>query len=203
MFFEELNQVRYLFTNNSVLHAELICSINMEYAFFSFQENLNSNIFLKPLRLTNPNWLTSAISQIQDVHFKKTIFLKKCFLVQKSLNSIGENNSKKEKTTPNFSSFLNLKSSEKWMLFLAHQKVKNPLFIVGFRLFLYHIIVHCQYIIFRLISYKLIAVHILVHTHHIDYAKMAFIYHLVVSLDIGSSTRADNMFRIVCVLVTL
>ena len=46
MFFEELHQVRYLFTNNSVLHAELICSINMEYAFFSFQENLNSNIFL-------------------------------------------------------------------------------------------------------------------------------------------------------------
>jgi hypothetical protein len=39
--------------------------------------------------------------------------LKKCFLAQKSLNSIGENSSKKEKTTPNFSSFLNLKSSEK------------------------------------------------------------------------------------------
>lgn len=55
------------------------------------------------------------------------------------------------------------------MLFLAHQKVKNPLFIVGFGLFLYHIIVHCQYIIFWLISYKPITVHILAHTYHIDY----------------------------------
>ena len=35
----------------------------------------------------------------------------------------------------------------------------------------------------------------------IDYAKFAFIYHLIVTLDIGSSTRADDMFRIVCVLV--
>lgn len=57
------------------------------------------------------------------------------------------------------------------MLFLAHQKVKNTLFIVGFGLFLYHIIVHCQYIIFWLISYKLIAVHILVHAYHTDYGS--------------------------------
>lgn len=57
------------------------------------------------------------------------------------------------------------------MLFLAHQKVKNPLFIVGFGLFLYHIIVHCQYIIFGLISYKPITVHILAHTYHIDYGS--------------------------------
>ena len=57
------------------------------------------------------------------------------------------------------------------MLFLAYQKVKNPLFIVGFGLFIYHIIVHCQYIIFWLIPYKQITVHFLAHTYHIDYGS--------------------------------
>ena len=121
------------------------------------------DIFLQTTQFSTPNWFAIIIWNKLFSHFKKTIFLKKCFLAQKSLNSIGKNSSKKEKTTPNFSSFLNLKSSEKWMLFLAHQKVKNPLFIVGFGLFVYHILAHYCYIIFWFIPYKLIAVHILVH----------------------------------------
>ena len=35
----------------------------------------------------------------------------------------------------------------------------------------------------------------------VDDTISAFIYNLIVTLDIGSSTRADDVFRIVCVLV--
>ena len=139
MFFEELHQVRYSFTNNSVLHAELFCSINMEYAFFLILRKLKFQYFFEAASVDQSELTYECNFTNSRCSFQENFIFEKMFL-----------RLKKEKITLDFSALKSKKVLKIECYFKCTKKPK-PFVCHRFRAFcisyfgsllLYHILVH-------------------------------------------------------------